>query len=158
GHTLSYPEATALKCAVYGKRRDTGEAMTVTWTIEQAKRAGLVRDGSGWMKYPEDMLVARATGTIGRRLFEDVILGLYAPEEMGGEPDEADIIDAKAEAVAQPSLTQVMKAPDDPAKEVKPSATPTSGDGSGKEPSTRTSPPPSPTTPANTAPAAMAPA
>jgi hypothetical protein len=99
GHILRDIETTPTKCVLYGKRKDTGEEMTVTWTIEQARRAGLVRDGSGWVKYPEDMLWARATSVLGRRLFEDVILGSYTPEEMGGDTslaEEEQVIDVES--------------------------------------------------------------
>lgn len=60
------------------------------FTIEQAKRAGLVRNGSGWMKFPEAMLFARALSQGVRWHCPDVTAGspAYTPEELGADVDE----------------------------------------------------------------------
>jgi len=50
-------------------------AASVRFTVEQAKTAGLTKDGSGWTKYPADMLWARVITRIVNR---------YAPEIMHG--------------------------------------------------------------------------
>lgn len=113
GHELRV-EASSTACSVWGKRADTGEEAVATFTLEDAARAGLcqIRDGrayarSGrgnplpWETYTEDLLVARATSRLARRLFADVISGVsYTPEELrgipadvdAGEPDEAAIL------------------------------------------------------------------
>ena len=54
----------------------------VEWTIDMAKQAGLYRDGSGWSKYPEDMLRARCISRAVRAVFPGCILGHYAVEEV----------------------------------------------------------------------------
>lgn len=60
---------------------DTWSAFT--WTIEDAKRAGLVRADGPWVKFPRAMLTARATSEACRAVFPDVIAGLsYTPEEV----------------------------------------------------------------------------
>jgi len=54
-----------------------------TWTLDDAKRAGLVRADSPWTKYPRAMLTARVTAEACRAVFPDVIAGLsYTPEEV----------------------------------------------------------------------------
>ena len=60
----------------------SGGTLTVEWTIEMAKQAGLVREGSGWSKYPEDMLRARVISRAVRSVYPACILGHYATEEV----------------------------------------------------------------------------
>lgn len=81
GHSIyTLDGSNATQASVYGKRTN-GDEMTVTWTIEKARQAGL-GTGDGWKKYPEEMLVARATSQLCRQLFADVISGLcYSAEE-----------------------------------------------------------------------------
>jgi hypothetical protein len=47
-----------------------------------AKQAGIYRDGSGWSKYPEDMLRARVISRAVRSIYPACILGHYATEEV----------------------------------------------------------------------------
>lgn len=73
----------------------------VTWTLEDAKRAGLGQ-GDNWRKYPRAMLTARATSELCRLHFADVIGGLsYTPEEIG------DFDDAPEWAPAPPPAPDV---------------------------------------------------
>ena len=59
-----------------------GGSLTVEWTIEMAKQAGIYREGSGWSKYPEDMLRARVISRAVRSIYPACILGHYATEEV----------------------------------------------------------------------------
>lgn len=59
-----------------------GGTLAVEWTIEMAKQAGIYRDGSGWSKYPEDMLRARVISRAVRSIYPACILGHYATEEV----------------------------------------------------------------------------
>lgn len=52
------------------------------FTIEEAKRAHLLKTDSGWEKYPKDMLFHRAVTRGLRRVSPDAIAGLYAIEEI----------------------------------------------------------------------------
>lgn len=74
------------------------ELGTSEFTIAQAKRAGLVRSGSGWTKYPEAMLFARALSQGVRWHCPDVTAGnpAYTPEELGAD------VDAQGEVIAVP--------------------------------------------------------
>jgi hypothetical protein len=60
------------------------------FTIEQAETAGLIKSDSGWTRYPEDMLFARALTRGMRRFCPEVSAGspAYTPEELGAEVDE----------------------------------------------------------------------
>ena len=59
-----------------------GGSLTVEWTIEMARQAGIYREGSGWSKYPEDMLRARVISRAVRSIYPACILGHYATEEV----------------------------------------------------------------------------
>lgn len=83
GHTLVRTEATNERVTWYGKRRDTGDEETVTFTIDDAQMMGLLGKDN-WRKMPRAMLSARGMAEIGRSLFSDVLMGAsYTPEEMG---------------------------------------------------------------------------
>lgn len=81
------------KCTVWMKRSN-GFEYTVTWTIEDAKRAGVVKPGSGWEKYEANMLRWRAVGFCADVVFPDVIGGMKRTDELGADitPD-GDTID-----------------------------------------------------------------
>jgi len=89
------------KCTVWMKRRD-GFEYTVTWTTEDAKRAGVVRPGSGWEKYEANMLRWRAIGFCADVVFPDVIGGMKRTDELGVDvtPDGDTVVDGDWKAVA----------------------------------------------------------
>ena len=58
GHSIT-GDVSAGSATVVGTRKDNGDTMTVTWTLEMAERAGLLGK-QNWRKYPESMLWARA--------------------------------------------------------------------------------------------------
>lgn len=60
-------------CQLKGTRADNGDTANVSFTIEEAQQAGLIRDKSPWKKTPKDMLFARALSRLARQLFSDVI-------------------------------------------------------------------------------------
>lgn len=56
----------------------------VTWTVQRAQQAGLVRKGGNWEKYPAAMLKARAITEVARAACPDALYGvIYTPEELG---------------------------------------------------------------------------
>lgn len=101
GHSIS-GESSPERAVAHGKRRDTGDEMTVEWTIDMAKRAGLANQNS-WKNYPESMLWARAVSQLSRMLFADVLMGVsYDPEELGAHVGpEGDVIDVPTEPPAE---------------------------------------------------------
>jgi hypothetical protein len=72
GHTISVEESSDQKCVLKGMRNN-GQTAFESFTIEEAKQAGLIKDGGGWKKWPKDMCYARCLSRLARRLFPDVI-------------------------------------------------------------------------------------
>lgn len=87
---------TDTECTITAQRGQ-GKPLTVTWTIEQAKRAGLTGKDV-WRNYAAAMLNARATSTIARALWPDVVGGYLTPEEAKDLRDEV-----RGDVVATPA-------------------------------------------------------
>lgn len=61
------------------------KAKDITYSVDDARRAGRVKQGSGWEKNPADMCVARCQA-IGARLgWPDILANVYLPDELGRE-------------------------------------------------------------------------
>jgi hypothetical protein len=115
GHRLAASDVSDHSVTVTGVRGDTGEEFSYTYTLEDAQRAGLVREGT-WKEYPALMLMARATGVVCRFLFADVLGPVsYSAEELGGsaealtdltafEADLTDVLDAAEVTFDDPAL------------------------------------------------------
>lgn len=68
------------------KRRQNPEATELTYTIEDAQIAGLVKPFSGWDRHPAAMCRKMCATHLARAVYPDSkVVGLYAPEEMGAE-------------------------------------------------------------------------
>ena len=82
GHRIDVKEASAERVTLWGKRADNESEATVSWTMEDARLAGLAGRGA-WKTYPRAMLLARATSELCRMIFADVVAGLsYTQEEL----------------------------------------------------------------------------
>lgn len=95
GHELVFIETTLTRCVLDARRRGQENYSRVTYTMDDAKRAGLAGQGT-YAKMPRQMLVARATAEMARLLFADVIGGLLA---------DVEVDDIEAEAPKKPSAT-----------------------------------------------------
>lgn len=82
GHVLKLKFSTDEMCIIWGKRKDTGEEGEEKFTIQEAARMGVIKEGGAWRKTPSDMLFARAFTRLGRRLFADCIGGFYIEGEL----------------------------------------------------------------------------
>lgn len=71
-------------CTVTMKRRG-GIEYTSRFNLADAKTAGLVKDGSGWAKYPANMCRWRAIGFCADVVFPDVLGGLKRADELGAD-------------------------------------------------------------------------
>jgi len=80
-------------CAVTMKRRN-GFEYTARFSMDDAKRAGLVKPNSGWEKYPANMLRYRAIGYAADIVFPDVIGGTKRADEYGADlTADGDVIE-----------------------------------------------------------------
>lgn len=79
-------------CILHGKRADTGDTWTESFSMDDAKRAGLLemktnkftnkQEKGPWQSHPRAMLFARALSLLARQLFPDVIKGCYVEGEI----------------------------------------------------------------------------
>lgn len=92
------------------KRVGEPEPTEMSFTMQDAQRAGLTAPGGMYSKYPAQMLRARAASGICRAVFPDLCMGLYdsdSGELTDGRPlPEKDITPPKRGLEAIPSLKQ----------------------------------------------------
>ncbi len=86
-------ESTAERCTITTRRKGESTDATRTWTAADAKRAGVSGKGI-WQSYPATMLRHRVAADLAREVYPDVLLGLYDPEELGGEPEVEGPVEA----------------------------------------------------------------
>jgi hypothetical protein len=79
---------TAATCTV--KRRGEGE-VSRSFSMEDAKKAGLAGKQGPWAQYPKRMLQMRARAWALRDVFPDVLRGVFVAEEAQDLPREKDI-------------------------------------------------------------------
>lgn len=102
-------ESSEKACTVEAKRRGS-EPSRLTFSIEEAKRAGLLSNAN-WSKYPAQMLRARAKSALARDLFPDILLGLYDPDELEQTPAPAQHVEVEATIEEDPEqLTDTLSA------------------------------------------------
>jgi hypothetical protein len=66
----------------------SGGSASITWTFEQAKKAGLTNKDN-WKNYPRAMLRARVVSEGIRTVYPGVVLGVYTPEEVQDIPNHS---------------------------------------------------------------------
>lgn len=67
-----------------------------TFTIDDARKAGLVKPGGAYEKNPSDMMFARAISRGARRFCPDLFMGAaYTPEDMQGDIIEGEVIEVE---------------------------------------------------------------
>jgi len=109
-------DANTERCIVKMKRRNengTEESIISTFTIEDAKRAGLFPKKDNWRMYPQRMLKARAISYAVNDLFPDIVFGMLSSEEAQDIDrhtektiaTEYKIIESEAETTDQPKQT-----------------------------------------------------
>lgn len=77
-------EATNESVTCETKRRSDPAPIKMTWTIDDAKRAGLLGK-KNWACYPKAMLRARVSADLARAVYPDALMGIFDPEELGIE-------------------------------------------------------------------------
>ena len=63
-------------------RIGSNDPFEMTFDFEEARIAGLVKEDSGWLKWPLDMCKARVIARLARTVYPDICFGLYVPEEL----------------------------------------------------------------------------
>lgn len=108
---LTLVESTDAKATYRAKRAGASQPVTLSFTIEQAGKAGLSGRGN-WAKYPAAMLRARCIAAICRAVFPDLAAGLYEAdsEELGAAPPERDVTPAPAKGEAIDTTATVTSA------------------------------------------------
>jgi len=105
-------ERSSTKATYVAKRR--GEpAFSLTFTIEEAKAAGLLdyatpekKAAAAWTRFPADMLMARASGKLADIVFPEASLGLPSKEDIEDEraiPTTGETVPETLPAVVVPS-------------------------------------------------------
>jgi hypothetical protein len=91
------------KCTVWMKRTSGFEYET-TFTLEDAKKAGLVKDGGAWIMYQANMLRWRAVGFCADVVFPDVLGGMKRADEFGAMVNESgDVVEGQWTVQETPS-------------------------------------------------------
>lgn len=90
GHDLWVEESTNTRVTVAGQRRGSQRVQTVTWTMDDAKRAGIAGNPA-YARYPRQMLLARASAELVRAMCPEVLGGIVMFAEETGEDIDATI-------------------------------------------------------------------
>ena len=96
-------EQTDKKCTLETQRKGWPKPVTITYTLEQAEKAGLLARSDAWKKHPSDMLYWRAVSRIISQVYPDVIQGFATVEEEEENPMP------KAQVVAMPEEIEMPK-------------------------------------------------
>lgn len=106
GGTVKWKEWTNEACEAEFKSQGCPEGVTVRWTMEDAKRAGVTGNPT-WTKYPRQMLKARVASDGVRMADPAVNQGRYTPEETQDfEPEKPSVVQADAEVVDSPAVAE----------------------------------------------------
>ncbi len=90
GIKIAIQKSSDDECVLVGSRSDSGDTVTVSYTVAEAQKAGLVKPGGGWVKNPKDMCFARAISRLARQIAPDIIGGCYVEGEI--KATEAEIM------------------------------------------------------------------
>lgn len=97
GHSIMMDErSTPTCCVLRGKRGDNGDTWIASFSVEDAKKAGIYNERGPWGKYPGDMCYNRAISKMFRQLTPDLSLGVgYTSEELRDIPvvEETKVIE-----------------------------------------------------------------
>lgn len=99
-------ETTSERCTIETQRVDDDTIYRRTWTMEDAKRAGLAGKGT-WSKYPAAMLRHRVAADMAREIYAEILLGMYDPDEISTDGIDARPTTPRARADAPPPVTVV---------------------------------------------------
>jgi hypothetical protein len=108
---LTPVEMTSKVATFKTKRRGSPEPVTMSYTIEEAKTAGLTGKDN-WRKDPVAMLLARARARICRAVYPDLVQGLYDPDELDLNTAPERVASPEAEALKNVIRSEVKEVVD----------------------------------------------
>lgn len=83
GYLINWLKTDSQEATIKLVRRETGEEMTLTFTMEDARRAKLTgHPDSNWSKYPALMLRTKAIHHAARSFAGEVFAGIYSMDEL----------------------------------------------------------------------------
>jgi hypothetical protein len=104
GHEFDVLEITTELCTVSGRRRGSHKPPTViTFTMQDARTAKLVKDRGAWTTRPRRMLFARAGTELCDFLFADVTNGLPTTELLAEDGDGVSGYDEQPAEATRPT-------------------------------------------------------
>ena len=84
---LMLAESTSTKAVYETKHRKHPRSVTMEYTLQEAKDAGLVRPRTPWEKFPKAMLRKTCGVLLCRAVYQEATCGLYCLEEHGMESE-----------------------------------------------------------------------
>jgi len=110
-------------CTIKRQQADGSvEAVTATFSMRQAAKAGLAGKKGPWTSYPERMLQMRARGFAIRDAFPDLLKGVITAEEAQDTPEPREVtgLDSVLISASEPPLAAEALPPiEPPANDVK---------------------------------------
>ncbi len=100
-------ESTDARCTVEYRLDGWNDTSAYTFTIDQAKQAGLTKNPT-WSNYPAAMLRARCISAVARMAFPECIAGMYVPGELG---DDVRVTDDGEVAHVDTATGEIVDAP-----------------------------------------------
>lgn len=106
-------EGDAMVAVCRAKRRGYDQPSEFTFSVADAKKAGLWTKEGPWKQYPKRMLQMRARGFCLRDVFPDVLRGIISREEAEDYPtDAAPVVTRQQQPLAPAKQTRrIAKAP-----------------------------------------------
>jgi hypothetical protein len=114
GHEIWVEEQTNTRVVLKGHRRGSSHVFTVTWTMDDARKAGIAGNPA-YAKYPRQMLLARASAELVRQMCPDVTGGIVMFAEEAADADIDTTVPALA-PVKPPGTSKRSRAAKTPPK------------------------------------------
>lgn len=103
-------ESSAERAVFETQRRGSPEPVRLSFTMDEAKAAKLT-DKDNWKKYPAAMLRARCIAALARAEYQDLMLGVYDPDELSPTPSPVSAINVTATVQREPEPQPVAALP-----------------------------------------------
>jgi len=101
GHSITKDaKSTKTHVILHGRRKDNGDTCTTSFSVQDARDAGVYKAGGTWDKWSEDMCFARAATRLSKQLFSDVTSGMSVEDHV-----DAVIQEAESEWVGSAKIT-----------------------------------------------------